>query len=250
MFRFFNADGAAGGTAAPAEGSTEQKPAAAVAVPESIINKIREDTLKAAREEASKIAAESGSKAAQEQAARVMRALGSDPEDDGDAKNEALIKKFFTDPIGTLAGVSQHATEQAERRIAARADQEAEQRRESAAASREVLKDRPDIYTNDSAKELLGTFYDGVDPKLPEKQKLEIALQKYDKHMESVGAPKVEDRVKAASVSSHASASGASSVPEKKPVKEAQAEAQRATQDEAVEAYKKKHGGRYPASWR
>lgn len=249
MFRFFNADGAAGGTAASTEAaSTEQKSAAAAAIPDSIINKIKEDTLKAAREEATKIA-EGGNKAAQEQAARVMRALGNEPDND-DAKSEALLKRLFTDPLGTLAGVSQHASEQTEQRITARLEREAAQRSESAAVSREVLKERPDIYTNDSAKELLGSFYDGVDPKLPEKEKLEIALRKYDKHMESVGAPKVEERVKAASVSSHASASGGSSVTEKKPVKEAQAEAQRATQDEAVEAYKKKHGGRYPASWR
>lgn len=223
----------------PASGTTQSR-AEATAIPTEVLEKLQADVIekaiKAATDEAGKIS----TKALDDQAARVLEALGGKKSEVNYAG--AVHQRFLDDPVGLLAAVSAHASQETRREI-----QEAERvRAERLRASNEVLGKRPDITTNAAAMKMLDTFYDSSDPKKSEKERISEAVKEYDLLMEKNGAASAEERINAASVS-RASANGGSAVESKpKTFQQRQNEVTRSSQDRLVEEYKKKHGGMHP----
>lgn len=175
---------------------------------------------------------------------QIVRAIGGNQPTEKD-RDAAFLDKFATQPLDTIAAVAFQSKEAAKREIREEDAQRDARRREQFDAAGEVFADRPDIKSNPESREMLDALYERTDPNLPEKERMQQALHKHDKWMESQGLGTKEERVaKVASPKHSASAGGTKPEPQQKTSEQFQQEEQR----ERVEAYKRKHGGRYVAA--
>lgn len=174
----------------------------------------------------------------------IVRAITGEPASNEERTAE-FFDKFAKNPVDVLAAVAFQAKEAAKQELRSEDDQAEAKLREQRIAATEVFADRPDIKASPEAREALDAYYERTDPNLPEKERMTQALHKYDKWAESQGLGGKEDRIaKVASPRPNASAGNANPEPQKKTSEQFQQEEQR----ERVEAYKRKHGGRYVAA--
>lgn len=175
---------------------------------------------------------------------RMIQALG------GEANSEKVqtevLRKWVNDPVSVLSAVQEHTRETVLREVDSRleakeekARQENAKRGEFQAAATELFEKRPDIKGSKEAKELIDAYYLTTSDKLPEKERLESAMKKYDKLVESTSGKSAEDRVKEAASITTGSSKGNTSAPANK----SKEEADREWLDERRERFKKISNG-------
>lgn len=225
-------------------------PVAAATIPPEVVSRLQKELSETMRAEAGKVI--------EAQNQRILSAMGVQTGKPSAEDNAKFLERFIEDPTGVLATVATHAFSEskkdrelsaAEERKAHAAEAKAQQ--EARTAAMKVLKDRPDVTENPDSFAILDTFFSQTSENSPMEERLIAALKKHDLFLEKSGAGKTEDRVKRVSASLPSSnlraATGGTS---NKSYAEQVQESNKDYQNQVVERYKKKHGGRFPASTR
>ncbi len=196
---------------------------------EKQLKSLRDESVKAAKDAEDKVKG------------NLAKALGLESEEN---KEALLLEKFLEKPSDVLAAYSAHAERKLEEKIQTREQAKAEANRAVVAAQQaasRILKERPDIRSNEEAQELVDGFYDKAPDGLDEEAKVKWAVNKYDLLMEKSGSGNIQERVaKAASPTAETSGKPEDTI------KATQEEASRSYIDSRVARYKQLSGGRSP----
>lgn len=227
------------------EEGTQQNPAPAAAA--TVDNSAIKAQLEEARAEIAKL---HESATAQEQRIRAV----FQPEE---GKNEKLLQALLTSPdrvFDNLAGIAEEraysrmsAERQKEREVEAA---EAARRMELGQAVKKAFDDRPDIATNEGARQLFDKHYITTNANLSEKERVAEAIREMDLALEKLDGKKAEERINAARSARGASGSmgdGAKATPVAS-ADERRADAVQDYMKVRAERYKKVFGRSIPSS--
>lgn len=223
----------------PTETKPEPKPEAPKApeVDPAVYEKLKTEAIEAATKAATD-AAKAGNSQAQARLDKVLSALSDKPQGKGGYDVDSFLEKFGDDPLAVLTGVVEYATKQGAEMAVAQVAEAHTIDREIKDAFRESTKGRPDLH-NENAAELIDTYFRAQDPALDAKARMKAAVGKFDLQMEKIGAPSVEDRVKAAK-GSISSGSGTPPLESPRTVRERQSELEKNAQQKRVADFKAK----------
>lgn len=245
---FFEGDTEGGNPPAP--------PAPAAALSPEVLAQLAANSEAAVKAAVTKANAEAESRyqeAIKQQNSKIIRALKGDDDSDPDEVNARVLRKFIESPAEVLSHIADTVSQRTKKEVMENISSQRERIREQNEALGEVLKSRPDIRGNRTAMEQLDAIFSlETDERLEDKQRFAQAIATFDRRVEAVGAPKAEDRIKAASMPTQvASSAGNSGKDSSEGHENRQAAAMKAERDERIERYKRTHGGmRPPASIR
>lgn len=214
-----------------------QPPAAVATIPADVIQRIHDEAVQKATEAAGRTAQDRLSAAA-----NILQGGNGSQENEINAQ---VLQRFVNDPVGLLSKIEERAAARGEERAMQKITAAADADRETKAAIKEVLGPRLDVHTEE-AMTLIDSFYHKTPNDKPEKERMKLALNKFDLLLEKNGAGDAEKRASAASPSRSASSQPASSA--RANYNDARSASLEKHQTERIEAYKAKHGGRYPAT--
>lgn len=224
----------------PTEIKTEPKtePPKAAEVDPAVYEKLKTEAIEAATKAATD-AAKAGNSQAQAKLDKVISALSDNGKSGKSGYDvDSFLEKFGDDPLAVLTGVVEYATKQGAEMAVAQVAEAHTIDREIKDAFRESTKGRPDLH-NESSAELIDTYFRAQDPALDTKARMKAAVAKFDLQMEKIGAPSVEERVKAAKGSI---SSGSGTPPSESPrtVRERQTELEKNAQQKRLADFKAK----------
>lgn len=243
---FFEGDNGEGGPA-----STATPPAPAASISPEVLQQLAaqsEASVRAAVEKANKEAEARYQEALRNQNNKIIKALKNDGDTDPDDVNARVLQKFIESPADVLSHIAKTVSENTRREVLDDITSQRERIRAQNEALGEVLKSRPDIRGNRTAMEQLDAIFSlETDEKLPDKQRFAEAIATFDRRVEAVGAPKAEERIKAASMPTQVvSSTGPAGKDSAEGHENRQAAALKAERDERIERYKRTHGGMRP----
>ncbi len=231
-------------------------PAAAATLSPEVLAQLAASSEAAVKTAVSKANAEAEERyqaAIKQQNNKIIKALKGDGDSDPDDVNARVLQKFIETPADVLSHIARTVSERTRGEVLDEISSRNERIREQNHALSEVLKGRPDIRGNRVAMEQLDVIFSlETDEKLDDKARFNQAIATFDRRVEAVGAPKAEDRIKAASMPTQVVSSGGNAGKDSAEGHEnRQAAALKAERDERIERYKRTHGGnRPPASIR